>query len=595
MRVHRHIVAIAAASAAFLGMLGPVPARAATFTLCDSADSTSPTIAQADALLANKYTFDGFKTAILPSNLTWKEDPFHNATWVLKLHQMYWTEPLWYAYTQTGETKYKNRYIALLQSWYTKNPQSNPPSTWSWAQHSVAIRSMVVSCAIKRGITYSWTRAMADQHGAKLASSSFYLVTGNRALDQDIGLLDIGCARGNASWKNTAVSRMNSWATHDVDSQGVSKEQSDGYNLYVYKRLDLAGRALAACGVSSATVSSQHQKMLGFLVNAETPSGYTVNFGDTGTIHLPYDFKDPSDPLNWMYSNGGSTPPSMPLYATYGAGYAFFRSGWGSQGTVSQQTHVMVRFGAGRANHGHEDAGEVTLEAYGNRLLLDSGGPYVYDDSNPYRQYFVSERANNLVSIDSRPMSAAGWAYLKGQSHDANMDFASVYHLKYSGVTTWRRVFYDRRLNVMLVDDSLVANGPVVFRQNWHLRRDAAVHLVGHYKFYTTSSGPNVTITQLVGGKSPQVLTGATNPIQGWVTESGNSKYAAPDASFTFFGRSTRFITLIVPSGPGSTLRSATASNFSANANGFTVDLTVGGSMDHITVGQTSASLAVLS
>jgi hypothetical protein len=599
VRVHRSGFAIAAALAAFLGMLAPVPARAATFTLCDSADSTSPTVAQADALLANRYTFDGFKTVTLPSNLTWKEDPFHNPTWVLKLHQMYWTEPLWYAYIKTGYTKYKYRYIALLQSWYSKNPQSNPPSTWSWAQHSVAIRSMVVSCALKRGLsTYGWLRAMADQHGAKLATYSFYLVTGNRALDQDIGLLDIGCARGKASWRDTAVSRMNSWATHDVDSQGVSKEQSDGYNLYVYKRLDLAARALAACGISSATVSAQHQKMLGFIVNAETPTGYTINFGDTGTTHLPYDFNDTSDPLNWMYGNGGSgsTQPSMPLWATYGAGYAFFRSSWGAQGTVNQQTHVMVRFGAGRANHGHEDAGEVTLEAFGNKILLDSGGPYVYDDANAYRQYFISERANNVVSIDSRPMSAAGWTYLKGQSHDANMDFASVYHLKYSGVTTWRRVLYDRRLNVMLVDDSLVANGPVVFRQNWHLRRDAVVHLVGHYKFYTTTSmGPNVTVTQLVGGKTPQVLGGATSPIQGWVTDATNSKYAAPDASFTFFGRSARYITLIVPSGSGSTLRSATASNFVATATGFAVDLTVGASIDRITVDQMSASLAVLS
>ena len=123
---------------------------------------------------------------------------------------MYWTEPLWYAYVTTGNVAYKNRYVALLQSWYSKNPLSNPPSPWSWAQHSVAIRSMVVSCAIKRGVGYSWTRAMADQHGAKLAQTSFYLHTGNRALDQDIGLLDIGCARSNNSWRDLAVARMNS-------------------------------------------------------------------------------------------------------------------------------------------------------------------------------------------------------------------------------------------------------------------------------------------------------------------------------------------------------------------------------------------------
>lgn len=596
MRARYRTLAAAAVMAVALPLLAPLGARASTFTLCDSADSTNPTVAQADELLANKYSFSGFPTATLPANLTWKEDPFHNPSWALKLHQMYWTEPLWYAYINTGQAKYKDRYVALLQSWYSKNPQSNPPSTWSWSQHGVAIRSMVVSCALNRGLSYSWLRTMADQHGAKLAQSSFYLQTGNRALDQNIGLLDIGCARNNSGWKNTAVSRTNYWATHDVDSQGVSQEQADGYNLYVYKRLDLAGRALAACGVASTTVDSQHQKMRDFIANAETPQGYTINFGDTGTTHIPYDFNNRASAFDWVYTNGapGSTMPTLPLYATYGAGYAFFRSSWGDTGTVADQTHVMVRFGAGRANHGHEDAGEVTLEAYGNKLLLDSGGPYIYDDSNPYRQYFMSERANNEVTIDQIPMRPDLWAYDKGESHDANMDFISIMHLKYKSVTTWRRVLYDRRLNVMLVDDSVVCYGPVAFRQNWHLRKDAVVHW-GYGGFYTTSGGPNVTISQLLGGKTQVVHSGATNPIQGWVTEGSNSRYAAPVVQVTFVGRSTRYLTLIVPSQAGSTLRTATTSNLSVSANGYSVDVTVGGMTDHLDVSQTSAALTVLS
>jgi hypothetical protein len=600
------MLAMVAVAAVALPLFAPAGARAATFTLCDSADGSSPTIAQADALMKNQYSFTGFKTVTLPSpsKLTWKEDPFHNASWVLKLHQMYWTEPLWYAYTQTSDpfkaAAYRNQYIALLQSWYSKNPQSNPPSPWSWAYHSVAIRSMVVSCAIKRGISYSWTRAMADQHGAKLAESSFYLQTGNRALDQNIGLLDIGCARNNSTWKNTAVSRMNSWATHDVDPQGVSLEQSDGYNLYVYRRLDLASRALAACGLSSSTVSSQHDNMVNFIVNAETPSGYTVSFGDTGKTRIPYDWNNRTSAFNWMYTNGAAPlrPPTLPLYATYNNGYAFFRSGWGDTNTVDQQTHVMVRFGAPRANHGHEDATEVTMEAYGNKLLLDSGGPYIYDANNPYYQYFASERANNEVTIDQIPMRPAGWAYLRGQNHDDNMDYVSVMHLKYRSVTTWRRVLYDRRLNVMLVDDSLQVYGPVAFRQNWHLRADATVHWArwGPYAgFYTTSSGSNVAIAQLVGGKTQEVHRGATTPIQGWVTDGGNSKYAASDVQEKFVGRSARYISLIVPSPTGSTLRSFLVTNFSAGATGFSVDITLGGMTDHIYMGQTAASLSVLS
>jgi hypothetical protein len=514
----RHLACVVAL-ALLVGALSSISAHAATtYTLCDAAYSTSPTVAQADALLANKYKLGSFPTATLPSTLTWKENPFKNDSWVLAFHQLAWTEPLWYAYVQTGQIKYFNRYYTLLRGWLYGNPQNNPPSPWSWAAHAVAIRSMVVACALTR-FSAPWLRVMGDAHGAKLADPNFYLQVGNRALDQDIGLLDVGCVRSNSAWRSTALSRMNTWAATQVDSQGVTGEQSDGYNLYVYRRLDLASQRLAACGLSSSSVTSQDQAMVAFIAQAETPSGYTIDFGDTSETHIPYDFNNRASILNWMYTNGsGGTMPSLPLYATFSRGYAFFRSSWGTAGTVNQQTHIMVRFGEGRSGHGHEDAGEVTLEAFGGKLLLDSGGPYVYNDSDPYRRYFVSERADNTMSIDGNPMIGKYWTYLKGQAHDANMDFVATYHTKFVGVTTWRRVLFDRRLNIMLVDDSLGASGTSVFRQTWHLRPDANPGFNGRYKFATRSTtGPNVSVIQLDGGKFPELHVGATNPIQGWL------------------------------------------------------------------------------
>jgi hypothetical protein len=105
-----------------------------------------------------------------------------------------------------------------------------------------------------------------------------------------------------------------------------------------------------------------------------------------------------------------------------------------------------------------------------------------------------------------------------------------------------------------------------------------------------------VTISQLLASKKALELhRGATNPIQGWVTESLNSKYAAPMVAVKFVGRSTRYLTLIVPSPTGSTLRTATTSNLSVTPNGYSVDVTVGSMTDHLDVAQTSAALTVLS
>src|SRR5438270_13771174 len=148
MRARFRLTTAAAVLAVLVPFLTPISARAAAYTVCDAADGSSPTVAQADALIANKYTFSPFATVTLPSNLTWKENPFHNDSWVLKLHQMFWTEPLWYAYTQTGLTKYRDRYVAVLKDWDYIKPTSNPPSAASRGQHSLAIGAMGVPCAV---------------------------------------------------------------------------------------------------------------------------------------------------------------------------------------------------------------------------------------------------------------------------------------------------------------------------------------------------------------------------------------------------------------------------------------------------------------
>src|SRR5438309_4104258 len=93
----RRLSAAAVLLCALVPLLPAAQSRAASYTECDAASGAPMTIKQADDLLANRYTFPPHRTVILPSNLRWTENPLHDFNWQLRLHQMHWTEPLWYA------------------------------------------------------------------------------------------------------------------------------------------------------------------------------------------------------------------------------------------------------------------------------------------------------------------------------------------------------------------------------------------------------------------------------------------------------------------------------------------------------------------
>ena len=57
------------------------------------------------------------------------------------------------------------------------------------------------------------------EHGSVLADRRTYVVVGNHALHQDIGLLALGCYDRNAAWRRTAVNRIATLARRSIDSR----------------------------------------------------------------------------------------------------------------------------------------------------------------------------------------------------------------------------------------------------------------------------------------------------------------------------------------------------------------------------------------
>ena len=179
------------------------------------ADTTPPACllngdaTQGDALLHDHYLYAPHPEVTLPHDLTWAEDPLHDRNWRFDFHALRWVENLWAAWTSTNDQAYYDRYVELLQDWYDDNPVDHPPSDFSWNGHATAWRGVVYACALKRlAPRPDWLTAAAQLHGEKLADDSFYVHHGNHALNQSIGLLELGCALPNLNWRDLAASRI---------------------------------------------------------------------------------------------------------------------------------------------------------------------------------------------------------------------------------------------------------------------------------------------------------------------------------------------------------------------------------------------------
>ena len=293
----------------------------------------------------------------------------------------------------------------------------------------------------------------------------------------------------------------------------------------------------------------------------------------------------------YVATGGASGTRPSTTSQIFTAGYAFFHSGWGSAARpLRDECVVSTRFGPGRAFHGHNDAAAVTLGGWGNRILIDPGGPHDFNSSS-WQKYFRSEAAHNTVTVDGVAMRTTGTTAVIGSRITPRFDFTALRHTKYKSVIHQRRVFYSHDLDVLIVDDHLTATSSRTFRQLWHLLPDASPQWYGtNGGFITRRADANVKVRQLVGGKGRRVVKGRTSPIQGWVTWSYGRLQAAPVVSVSDSGKDVRFVTLFLPS--RAIGRGASVESFRLRSEGFDLRLAVNGLVERFLVSEKTASEA---
>jgi hypothetical protein len=537
--------------------------------------------------MTNRWRLGGHPAVTLPADRTWSENPLSDSNWQFLDHSLMIVHSLFRAWIETGEVTFRDRGVAILQDWSHDNPRTGGRSVWAWNDHSAALRAVVLACVSLYLPMEPWLESALLLHGRTLADPAFYVNHGNHALNQMIGLLEVGAVVGRSDWMSLARGRMSVLAAESIDTQGVTNEQSVAYQAYNYSRYNLARARLLAHGLTPPASFGRVPLMTNFLGYAILPNGEYDMLGDTDRA------KGPAIPGTWAeYSatqgRSGVRPPDT--VGVYRAGFAFARTGWGDRRAFTDEMAISLRWGPAPFIHGHADHGSVTVYGYGSRLIVDPG-KYSYN-SDPYRVYFKGRTAHNVVTVDGVTWSKTARSDLLSHSRNSTMFTARVRLAGNAGVSHVRGVVFSRNLGYTLVEDRLSSTVSRTYRQLWHLTEDARPYVQPwHFRTQRTTRG-NVQVRQLlITGTSSRVLTGRTSPIQGWLAYEYGNRLPAPVVEFRRAGSNVRFLTLIVPA-PGTA--ASGVSELKLTSTGYSVVIKVGSKRERVVVSGTSVSITPL-
>jgi hypothetical protein len=539
------LLAVAVPDAAPTSAKPPGPVRATGVPAPDPgcASPEADAVQQADGLMADHYALDFHAAVDIPFPPTWAEDPFGDRNWRFHFHSLDYLTTLLTATDMTGDPSYLQRAMDLAHSWLDLNPVAEPPSDFSWNDHSAALRAQILVCLDRAEPGHDWLADGLRLHARMLADPDFYVSHGNHALNQNIGLLEIGCQLGRDDWTDLAASRIDTLLRRSVDAQGVVDEQAVGYQLYNYDRYGVAREVLRSCGRPAPERFARVRRIPTFLGHATQPDGRYAMIGDTLDVQATI---IPGTIAAFAASRGTEGPEPDSELMVFDRGYIFARTGWGDTRPITDEAYVTLRFGEGRSQHGHDDQGALTLYGYGSRLLLDAG-LYAYE-ADRWRQYFQSREAHNAVVVASR---RSRWdrptTLLRRRSDQRSFDVLLDIEA-YRRIEHRRRVVFSRRLGYLVVEDRLKAGTGTRerFSQLWHLREDSRPTIAGA-TVRTRRDRGNVVIRQLLPKARLRAVIGRDRPIQGWLSYRYRRIEEAPVVIASMQGREVRFLTLLVP------------------------------------------------
>ncbi len=356
----------------------------------------------------------------LPSDFSWKEDPYKDVNWQFYFHGWHFADCLIGGYLSSKDQWYLNRLKWVVSDWWEDNFKVDYPSKFSWYDHTIPKRlhKMLLIFEILRrnhALDESFTPVILRAiyfHAQILAKEkSLYIKSHNHGLDQSNILFETSQILPEfeeaPEWQKIATVRLKPEMNYALSSEGVHKENSPGYHLWVSAYC--ANINNFSKHFIGATITKNTQTLeeggLKFIVAITKPNRKLSPLGDTGSNHIPYISKTKGNypnlkTLSWYpyyqylitVGRKGKKPKQTTIIFPK-SGYFIYRDKWDEPGKNTAM-HLVLKCGFLSKGHRQNDDGNILLYWEGEDWLIDAG-QYGYGNS-PYRSYAARPSAHNV-------------------------------------------------------------------------------------------------------------------------------------------------------------------------------------------------------
>jgi hypothetical protein len=512
----------------------------------------------------------GFAPVPLPEEPSWKEDPFRSISWRQRYQSLFWL----LGFTsgpQTGDgLEQVERY---LRSWLAVNTWPRSVDAYAYDDHAIAMRAEFLAALLTAHPDLSKERPdLAAQATALLALHGLLLddlldnpafVAHNHGLFHARALLCTALALPGAPfaphWRDRALARLGQLLDLLYHDDGFSVEQAASYQFIVTRVLVRTYLSLydtqAVPRELLDAMCSAIARALRAAVCLAHPDGSLVRYGDTE------DYADARQEVNALAEGelpracgGSDTRWLWPQGQFCGAriatssGYAIFQSG----PEVASRSYLFVDFTPQVFSHGHYDATSFEYSVDGTKWIVDSGGPYRFDDSCK-RHYILSSRAHNVCLPDGREQTdGEAWVVTTQETAD--------YHLLVLGTNVHGADYRHLRRFVVLRDVRAAAV------TDFFRRSAGDVALAGRLQFEpdgTITLGDRALITPMRG--ETKLLVSIWNPsgapvhtrvargegdcgpnMQGWISRQKAVLEPAPMLAYETQDHATAEVTVLL-------------------------------------------------
>jgi hypothetical protein len=515
-------------------------------------------------------------------NINWLANPYKNASWYMWFHSLRWLGQGIVA-AGKGDLTALTRVNTIAYDWHRDNPYSWKGNVGAW--ESTMHRTNVMIClrqAILSGLKvttlptrYAWVDAALLSHARFLTYN--WSGAWNHGTDESIALFGVGVTLNRTDYKNLARQRLAAGITTSIDTQGSTNEQSTGYGAFNYSLWGRAITVLRNGGVDPGTTMTTRRALLAkWLTLATNSLGKLHQLGDT---ELQATYPWPGTPMEYAGSRGtkGTAPPWR--VGIYSAGFVFGRTGWGTdpaRGFAGESTY-SIRFGPGRAFHGHFDHTSVTYTARGRDIVIDGG--YAAYSAGVWRTWVMSPSAHSVMTTPlAKGLNPA--TRLTASSVKANAESYQFTDVPASGISRVRSVLVLKDPDLMVTWDRASATTAQSFQTLWHLPPDQRATVYSRSTAVAMAPGDStktvlfqVPFKQALPAGATLVKQAQTNPIQGWYYPSSYVRKSAPTVMLARGGKTASILSFVVP------VRATGSVTYSTRQVGttFIVNLNVGG------------------